>query len=71
MAEACPERHLEAAEALGADVSGAGPEEAGDLLSGRVMEIMRRLGIPNGLSAVGYTRRISRNWWRGLFPSIV
>jgi alcohol dehydrogenase class IV len=55
-APACPERHLRAAEALGADVTRAKPEEAGRILSGRIIEIMRRLKIPNGLSAIGYTK---------------
>lgn len=51
----CPERHLRAAEAIGADVSGAGPEDAGDVLAGTIIEIMKRVNIPNGLNGVGYT----------------
>ena len=54
-APACPERHLQAAEALGVDVSGAAPEDAGEILAGKVIEIMKALNIPSGLSAVGYT----------------
>jgi hydroxyacid-oxoacid transhydrogenase len=50
-----PRRHLEAAELLGADISGAAPENAGELLSRRLIEIMRMTGMPNGLSAVGYS----------------
>ena len=53
---ACPERHLAAAEMLGADVSGASPADAGDILADRLVAFLQRLGIPNGLSAVGYTR---------------
>jgi hydroxyacid-oxoacid transhydrogenase len=54
--EACPERHLRAAELLGADVCGAKEADAGKILADRVLEFMQRLKIPNGLSAVGYTR---------------
>jgi hydroxyacid-oxoacid transhydrogenase len=52
---ACPDRHLEAARMLGADVSGVAPQDAGRALGDRLVELMRKLGLPNGLSAVGYT----------------
>ncbi len=55
-APACPQRHLRAAEALGVDISRAKPEDAGEILAERVMEFMQRLNVPNGLSAIGYTR---------------
>jgi hydroxyacid-oxoacid transhydrogenase len=54
-AQANPERHLYAARLMGADTSGARPEEAGDLLAGTIAGLMRRTGMPNGLSAVGYS----------------
>lgn len=54
-ASANPERHMEAARMLGADTRGAGPEDAGEVLAGRLIEIMRSTGMPNGLSAVGFT----------------
>ncbi len=53
-APADPARHLRAAEALGADVSGAAPSDAGEILAERVIHFMRLLGVPNGLGAVGY-----------------
>ena len=53
-APADPERHLEAARLMGAETRGAGPEDAGELLAGAVVEVMRRTGMPNGLSAVGF-----------------
>ncbi len=54
MAPANPELHLYAAGLLGADVTGASPEEAGDVLAGAIIDLMRRTDMPNGLSAVGY-----------------
>ncbi len=55
-APACPQRHLEAAGFLGVDVSGAALADAGTILADAVLGYMQRLNIPNGLSAVGYTR---------------
>ena len=54
-ASACPERHLEVAKVLGADVDGAGPEDAGKVLADRIITFMQRLKVPNGLSAIGYS----------------
>jgi hydroxyacid-oxoacid transhydrogenase len=53
-APACPERHLRAAQALGADVEDLKSEDAGKVLAARVIAIMRKLQMPNGLAAVGY-----------------
>ncbi len=50
----CPERHLMAAKALGAEIEGVN-KEAGDILADKVIEIMRATGMPNGLGGVGYT----------------
>ncbi len=54
-APANPERHLYAARLMGADVEGAGPEDAGDLLADAIVDLIRQIDIPNGLEAVGYT----------------
>lgn len=54
-AQACPERHLRAAQALGADVAGARNADAGTILAERVIAFMKKLNMPNGLAAVGYT----------------
>lgn len=50
-----PQRHLRAAAALGADISDAPPEVAGELVADRVIHFMKLTDMPNGLSAVGYT----------------
>ncbi len=50
-----PERHLHAAQLMGADVSGAGREDAGDILADAIVALLRKIGVPNGLSAIGYT----------------
>ena len=49
-----PQRHIEAAHHLGADVSDVTPDEAGAALAEHLVGIMRTVGMPNGLSAVGY-----------------
>jgi hydroxyacid-oxoacid transhydrogenase len=54
-APAGPQRHLEAAEALGADVTRVGADDAGEVLADRISWFMQRLKVPNGLSAIGYT----------------
>jgi len=54
-AAADPGRHLYAARLMGADIRDARPEDAGDLLAGMIIDLMRRTGMPNGLSALGYT----------------
>jgi hydroxyacid-oxoacid transhydrogenase len=53
-APADPERHLEAARLLGADVGGAGPADAGEVLARAILTLMRQTGMPNGLKAVGF-----------------
>jgi len=51
---ACPERHLKAAEILGAQVNRAKPEDAGRILADQLVKLMQDLKVPNGLRALGY-----------------
>ncbi len=55
-ASTAPERHLEAATLLGADVRGATPDDAGEVLAERLIALMRACSMPNGLQGVGYSR---------------
>lgn len=54
-ASACPDRHLDGARVLGADVRGAAPTDAGEILAATLVKFMRSTNFPNGLSAVGFS----------------
>lgn len=54
-ASAAPERHLVAAEALGANIARANPGDAGQILADQILRMMEDLKMPNGLQALGYT----------------
>lgn len=53
-AEIAPERHLRAAEALGASLTDMTHNDAGALLAETLAAMIKACGLPNGLSAVGY-----------------
>jgi len=53
-AQASPERHLKAAEVLGAKVDRARNDDAGRILSDTLACMMRDLNVPGGLKAMGY-----------------
>ncbi len=67
-APACPERHLEGAGFLGADLRGAGTEDAGEVLSGQIISLMKATDIPNGISGVGYTADDIPDLTKGAYP---
>jgi len=52
---ASPERHLKAAQVLGANIDNAKPADAGAILSEQIVRIIRDLKLPNGLGVLGYS----------------
>jgi len=48
------ERHLLAAKLMGVDVSDANLKDAGILLAKAIIDLMRQIGMPNGLRGVGF-----------------
>jgi hydroxyacid-oxoacid transhydrogenase len=67
-ARACPGRHLEAAEALGFDVTGASLADAGKILAERITWYMQRLRTPNGLCGLGYAASDIPELVKGTLP---
>jgi hydroxyacid-oxoacid transhydrogenase len=53
-AQATPKRHLQGAEFLLADAKGATPDDAGEVLANRLIELMKATQMPNGLTAIGF-----------------
>lgn len=51
----CPERHLRAAELLGVRTRGLALTDGAEALPRALVALMREVGIPNGLEALGYT----------------
>lgn len=49
-----PERHLRAAQLLGANVSGLSAAEMPEVLPRTLISLMRDTGVANGISALGY-----------------
>ena len=54
LAQGAPERHLEAAGFLGAETATATPQDAGEVVASRIIQLMRDTHAPNGLSGVGF-----------------
>lgn len=51
---ATPERHMEGARYLLADDKGATPDDAGEVLANRLVQLMKATHMPNGLNGVGF-----------------
>jgi alcohol dehydrogenase class IV len=56
-ASACPDRHLDAAQRLGADMRGATPADAGEVLAGQIIKFMQATKFPGGLNSIGFSER--------------
>ncbi|RUS16915.1 hypothetical protein BC937DRAFT_90653, partial [Endogone sp. FLAS-F59071] len=67
-AASSPERHLEAAQIFGADITNVTAASAGPLLSERITAFLDELGIPNGLQALGYTSADIPELVKGTLP---
>tara|TARA_B100000029_G_C17605042_1_gene967132 strand:+ start:3661 stop:4947 length:1287 start_codon:yes stop_codon:yes gene_type:complete len=63
-----PQRHLEAASAMGFDTEGLSYEDAGEALAQSIINIIRQIGVPNGLEAVGYTESDLYSLVNGTLP---
>jgi hydroxyacid-oxoacid transhydrogenase len=63
-----PERHLTAARIMGVDVTNLKSEDAGRALVDKLLALMARLNVPNGLKAVGFNERDIPELVKGTLP---
>lgn len=63
-----PAKHLHAAGLMGVDTSDASEEDAGELLSQAIIDLMKETGVPNGLSAIGFTEEDIPTLVEGTLP---
>ncbi|XP_028988835.1 hydroxyacid-oxoacid transhydrogenase, mitochondrial isoform X2 [Betta splendens] len=64
----CPERHLEAAEILGADTRRVKREDAGPVLANTLRQFLFELQVDDGLGAVGFSKDDIPTLVKGTIP---
>lgn len=67
-ASACPDRHIQAATAFGADASTIKPSTAGEVLAEHLTRFLEDLKVPNGLKALGFDSSMIPELVEGALP---
>lgn len=67
-APACPDRHLDGAQCLGADTRGATDADAGEVLAKHLIGMMQATRFPGGLEYVGYDEHDVDALTEGAYP---
>ncbi len=63
-----PQRHLEAARLMGADVDGVDADQCGEVLADQIVQLLKDLDMPNGLTGVGYDESDVDTFVTGTLP---
>lgn len=66
--KSCPDRHLEAAELLGCNITNSKRDDAGKILADTVREFMLKLNIENGLGSLGFAYKDIEKLVEGTLP---
>lgn len=66
-----PDKHLEAAAILGADVTGKKQADAGRVLSDTILKYMDVMKVENGLNAIGYSAQDIPQLVKGALPQVI